>query len=291
MGDSPQILVLNVNHNRNRKEDLRSPKSPGITEAIEISGQLQKSMLRMTGKFLDESTGTVDYKALRSSEEFRDYCTFASSLEKVDLASFSEQQLFAFFINIYNALTVHSICETQKTSDIGTTLDVPNFWATHGYIIGGFIFTLDDIEHGILRGNRPHPSTGKPVLGQTDPRASFSIKRVDPRIHFALNCGAKSCPVVRVYNCSNLDAALEAATESYLSQGVLADDNKRSLKIPKIMLWYMSDFARTQAGMLKWIESYVGPSERQAIKFLLDANKGDDTESVQYLYDWSLNKA
>ncbi|XP_068223070.1 uncharacterized protein [Palaemon carinicauda] len=291
MGDSPQVLILNVNANRNAKTDARSPKSPAGNEAMEISEHLQKSMLRMSGKFLNESTGTVDYKSLRDSEEFRDYCTFASSLEKVDIASFSEQQLLAFFINIYNALTVHSICEAQKTSDIGTTLDVPNFWATHGYTIGGFIFTLDDIEHGVLRGNRPHPSTEKPVLGQSDIRTTFSIKQVDPRIHFALNCGAKSCPVVRVYNSSNLEAALETATESYLRQEVLADENERSLRIPKIMQWYMSDFAETQTGMLRWIEPYVGPVEGQVIKSILDANKGNDPDVVEYFYDWSLNKA
>lgn len=53
------------------------------------------------------------------------------------------------------------------------------------------MYSLDDIEHGVLRGNRPHPSSPEPLLRDGDPRLQFVMSRVDPRIHFALVCGAK----------------------------------------------------------------------------------------------------
>lgn len=59
------------------------------------------------------------------------------------------------------------------------------------YNIGGRVYSLDDLEHGLLRGNKPHPSTGKTAFHQGDPRLQFVISELDPRIHFALVCGAK----------------------------------------------------------------------------------------------------
>lgn len=283
-----QILVLNSHQEGDDPSGMSQVTGDG--GGVEISEMLQKAVLRMTGKFLKEATGTVDYQALRNSKEFRDYCAITASLKKVkNLSALSPTQYLGFFINIYNALTVHSICEIQKTTDIGTTLDVPNFWGTHAYNIGGFIFTLDDIEHGILRGNRAHPSTGKQVIGADDPRVKFAVNHVEPRIHFALNCGAKSCPMVRVYNSNNLEDALEAATRSYLSQEVYLEEDG-TLKIPQILEWYLRDFADNQNGMLRWIEPYVGPTVQQKIRELLAASN-DDESCIQYFYDWSLNKA
>ena len=89
------------------------------------------------------------------------------------------------------------------------------FWSRVAYQIDKYVFSLDDIEHGILRsifsffllnkylinfqiinctknkGNRPHPSTNKRSLEENDPRLQFLVKKFDCRIHFALNCGAK----------------------------------------------------------------------------------------------------
>ena len=53
------------------------------------------------------------------------------------------------------------------------------------------MFSLDDMEHGILRCNKPHPSTGLCCFKESDPRLKYTMKVLDPRIHFALVCGAK----------------------------------------------------------------------------------------------------
>ena len=79
---------------------------------------------------------------------------------------------------------------------------------------GGRVYTLDDVEHGLLRGNRPHPYRLFPQFARRDdPRAADGVPaaEVDCRVHFALNCGAKSCPPVDVYTERGLDAELEAA--------------------------------------------------------------------------------
>lgn len=73
------------------------------------------------------------------------------------------------------------------------------------YAIGEHVFSLDDIEHGILRCNKKHPTSGLVAFGPGDARLPFVLPLpVDPRIHFALNCGAKSCPAIRAYDASSL---------------------------------------------------------------------------------------
>ena len=70
------------------------------------------------------------------------------------------------------------------------------------WVLGGRVYTLNDVEHGLLRGNRPHPYRLFPQFARRDdPRAADGAPaaEVDCRVHFALNCGAKSCPPVDVY--------------------------------------------------------------------------------------------
>lgn len=43
----------------------------------------------------------------------------------------------------------------------------------------------------MLIGNRPHPTRNESLFKQSDDRIRFVVKNFDPRIHFALNCGAK----------------------------------------------------------------------------------------------------
>ena len=65
------------------------------------------------------------------------------------------------------------------------------FWSRMAYRIGKFVFSLDDIEHGILRSNRVHPTSKVVFFDADDERLKLSVKSFDCRIHFALNCGAK----------------------------------------------------------------------------------------------------
>lgn len=263
-------------------------KGAAASDASAISQLLQKSMLRLTGRFLDEADGTVNYTALKESQEYREYRQLASRLGKVDVSVLQPEERKAFFINVYNALTVDSIAQLEDPP--ASPLDVANFWTAYAYSIGPHSYTLDQIEHGILRGNRLHPSTGTLALAPGDPRLRHCPPTFDPRIHFALNCGAKSCPAVRVYTGGNLEASLEAATKTYLRQEVEARDGV--LRLPQILQWYRDDFAPDQQGMLRWIQGYVGEAERTAIDALLAPPAGGlPPSSILYHYDWSLNTA
>lgn len=90
------------------------------------------------------------------------------------------------------------------------------------------MYTLEDIEHGILRKNDNFNTSIISLISFyfrgrgsdtrfsiNDPRRKFIVENVDPRIHFALNCGAKSCPPILVYEEDNLDYELDIATRNF----------------------------------------------------------------------------
>lgn len=77
-----------------------------------------------------------------------------------------------------------------NSSNVLNLLD-GQFWSRMAYQIGEYNFSLDDIEHGILRSNRVHPSKKITFFSDSDPRMKLRVRTFDPRIHFALNCGAR----------------------------------------------------------------------------------------------------
>ena len=142
-----------------------------------------------------------------------------------------------FWINLYNALTLQAMRRLKIQHSV---LEFPGFFdcCTYQVHAGSFEFTLtlNEIEHGVLRGNRAVLLA--PPFAANDPRRSL-ILPLEPRIHFVLNCGAISCPPIRAYQSENLEAQLELATRSYL-QSVRLENGV--VILPKLLQWYAKDF-------------------------------------------------
>jgi hypothetical protein len=181
MMSSSELHVLNVAASAGRPGARRPPGAVAL--------ELQKTMLKLKGQFMSEDGREVHYHRLRSSQLFADYQSVAGELCGCDLAGLGEDERKAFFINVYNALTVHGLAVAEPLPS--SVLELDRFWALTAYSIGGHLFSLDDIEHGVLRGNKPHPSAEQAPFAEDDPRRAFSLEACDARIHFALACGAK----------------------------------------------------------------------------------------------------
>jgi Protein of unknown function, DUF547 len=123
----------------------------------------------------------------------------------------------AFFINIYNALIIHGTCAFGSPASLLKRL---TFFGDVKYRIGADTYSADDIEHGVLRGNAASPASlgsllnigplKKPQFRDRDLRRAQCVEPIDPRIHFALVCGAKSCPPIKLYTPDNLHEGLQA---------------------------------------------------------------------------------
>jgi Protein of unknown function, DUF547 len=156
----------------------------------------------------------------------------------------------AFWINLYNALTLQAMMRHQIQTSV---LEFPGFFDCCAYQVQfgslRFTLTLNEIEHGILRGNRAVLFSAP--FAPNDPRQTLTLP-LEPRIHFALNCGAISCPPIRTYQAEQLESQLEIATQSYL-QSVRLENG--AVIVPRLLQWYAKDFER-DGGPLGFVRTY-----------------------------------
>jgi thiol-disulfide isomerase/thioredoxin len=145
----------------------------------------------------------------------------------------------AFWINLYNGYT-----QVLLKEDSSRYKDRSSFFTLRQIEVAGKKFSLDDIEHGILRRSKIKWSLG--YFNQLFPAKTekeLRVGTVDYRIHFALNCGAKSCPPIAYYSPENLNAQLNLATKAYLTSEVVYEAEKNRLYLPAIMGWFRADFS------------------------------------------------
>jgi len=163
-----------------------------------------------------------------------------SALDPGELAAAldSDGARLAFWVNVYNAAAQRALAENpQQYESRRTFFDAPLV------TVAGEALSLDDIEHGILR-----RSYHKLTLGYVrNPfRDDFvdqqAVAERDPRIHFALNCGAESCPPVAAYSRDGIDRQLDMATAGYLDRTVGYDPVADRATVPRVMLWFRGDF-------------------------------------------------
>lgn len=140
-----------------------------------------------------------------------------------------------FWINIYNAY-FQLLSSREKIAN-------QKIFSEKSIKVAEQMFSLDDIEHGILRKYRSKYGMG--YLPQFLPSTlikKLAVSNIDYRIHFALNCGAKSCPPISFYSYDKLDKQLDMATVSFLKSETDIDTTKKVLHVSRIMQWYTGDF-------------------------------------------------
>eukprot|EP00882_Tetradesmus_deserticola_P006685 GHRQ01007038.1.p1 GENE.GHRQ01007038.1~~GHRQ01007038.1.p1 ORF type:complete len:211 (+),score=102.29 GHRQ01007038.1:108-740(+) len=208
----------------------------------------------------------------------------------------------AFAINLYNALVIHALVvhgPEQYNSTLGRT---GFFQKASRYNIGGNDYVLDDLENGILRGNRPAASSvgmllklpflSKGPFHGDDPRAKHVVQPLDPRIHFALVCGAKSCPPIKLYSAATLEEGLAAAAETFCASDVEVDVSAKKVRLSKIFSWYFPDFGADKAARLRFLLPHLPEGTRDRLGQLLAADPAAKSISVKHKpYDWTINAA
>ncbi|HEX8459996.1 MAG TPA: DUF547 domain-containing protein [Segetibacter sp.] len=150
----------------------------------------------------------------------------------------SDHKKLAFWLNLYNAYTQVIL---KKDPDQYKTRS--SFFSSKQINIAGQKLSLDLIEHGILRRSKIKWSEG--YLNKLFPSAfekKFRVSKLDYRIHFALNCGAKSCPPIAFYEPQQIDKQLAIAVKIYLKGESEYNKLKNEVAIPALMGWFRHDF-------------------------------------------------
>ena len=255
--------------------------SPALTN--DLASKLMVAIGDLKETFYDMNRGLVDYKAMKNSAEYRAYLELAAHLQDFDLKSVvTREEKLAFWINLYNTIVVQGIVELELTSSVR---EVTNFFTHICYKIGSYTFSPDEIEHGILRSNARPPYRAFSVFSRNDPRSQFALNPSDPRIHFALVCGSRSCAPISFYEADAIDKQLDIATKNFInSSEVIILPEKNKILLSQIFNWYIKDLGKRK-DLFKFLLRYLNPDDKA--KYLIEHM---DTIEVEYLfYDWNLN--
>lgn len=230
----------------------------------------------------------VDYGRLQRSDAYEAYRSqYSPQLRALDPALLDTRgERLAFWINLYNALTINaSIAFDVRTSVTEGRMGLMSFFRRAAYNVGGYRISLEDIEHGILRGNRGHPYMPGPQFGPADPRQEWVLHPLDARVHFALNCASRSCPPIRVYEGTLIDQQFDMAARNFVASEVEVNQTSHEVRLSRIFRWYSGDFGGRE-GVLDFVIDYLPVEERH----WLQCNRSQI--KLRYLpYDWSLNMA
>jgi len=189
--------------------------------------------------------------------------SYLAQMSQVKISAYNRDVQRAYWINLYNALTVREILRHYPVDSIRDIS--PGFfsfgpWDTRLIEIEGEAVTLNDIEHRILR----------PIWQ-------------DARIHYALNCASLGCPdlQIRAFTADNTEAMLDSAAREFINHPRAAKVIDGKLQVSSIYVWFIADFGGNDAGVIDHLRQYASAPLADALK---DIRRIDNDR-----YDWSLN--
>ncbi len=204
-----------------------------------------------------------DYASLKANQADREKLGgYLQSLSEIDPRSYARDEQMAYWINLYNALTVFVIVPrfpVDSIKDIKSGLIDFGPWNLELFPLQGEKLTLNQIEHGILR----------PIWQ-------------DPRIHYAVNCASLGCPnlAAKAYRSENLEEMLEAGARDYINHPRGAQVVGDELLISSIYDWFKADFGGSDNMALAHLAKYAEPE----LKAMLAKFEDFDDD-----YDWRIN--
>lgn len=200
-----------------------------------------------------------------SKRDRADLASYIVTLAMAPISDYSRGEQRAFWLNLYNALTVQLILDHFPVASIRDIDISPGWFATGPWgkkliEVEGVALSLDDIEHRILR----------PIWK-------------DPRIHYGVNCASIGCPNLQAtaFTRENTDELLTAGARAYVNSPRGAQFVGDDLYVSSIYDWFMEDFGGSYDGVIRHLRRYAEPALE---KKLLAARSVEGTR-----YDWSLN--
>jgi hypothetical protein len=241
------------------------PKATIPDVPVPVPGPSGDQCLEIAGRFLAAATaGTRDGQAVED----------LAALDPVALAAALTDPAYrlAFWINVYNGAV-----RARLLRDPDAYRRRWRFFEAPAVNVAGHVLSANAIEHGILRRSAM-------VLGLGYVRNPFPsrferlqrVERLDPRVHFALNCGARSCPPLAAWDPRELDAQLDAAAATYLRGETTVLAGGTEVRVPRLLLWYRGDFGGRE-GIVRLLRQHaiIDDGATPSIRF------GD--------YDWTLD--
>ena len=231
--------------------------------ALKVDHSGWDALLRTYVSVASDGVNRFDYGGV-SAADSASLNAYLERLAGTAPSRLSRPEQLAYWINLYNALTVRTVMAHYPVKSILKVLPSsflsPGPWKRDLITVEGRALSLDDIEHGILR----------PIWG-------------DPRIHYAVNCASIGCPNLAqtAYRADSAEQMLAAAARNYVNHPRGASVENGRLIVSRIYSWYAGDFGGSDQNVIGHILEHADPELASALKGVKRVAK--------YRYDWSLN--
>ena len=229
---------------------------------------------RVLSAYVDDQ-GLVDYSGLK--EKSGDLEAYVKLLEGMSPKSHPKRfptnaHKLAYWINAYNAFVLKGVVDAYPVRSVKDIKMLSGFFNRTHFTAGGQPYTLDDIEHNILR-------------------EEFK----EPRIHAAINCASLGCPRMEqaAYEPQTLEERLDEAMKLFIreSRNVRIDRERKVLVMSKILDWFQNDFTEwymknhgaKEAAVTDYLKLYLPKADRDFLE------QHSDVKIEYNDYDWTLN--
>ena len=245
-----------------------------------------------------DNEGLVSYQKMKEGHQKLDNFLIAMArLDPKTYQSWDDKTKTAFWINAYNALTLKAIIDhypikagllSSLAYPANSIRQIPGVWDKIQFLVVGQKLTLNEIEHGILR-------------GQNKDLVEKHGRFYEPRIHMALVCAALSCPQLRnePFVGEKLDAQLDDQSKGSMTNAAKfrVDRDGAKVYLSSIFKWFGEDFVKGHKPEAAFA-SGGNDAEKAVLRFASAHLPTQDAEylrtgkyKVEYLdYDWSLNE-
>ena len=242
---------------------------------------LEESLEAVRISHFDASATACDYAALAVSRERGRLAACLADLASFDFKRIRIPAQTAFWINAFNAVVLRDSPELALADSVR---EVQGFFERPRLKVGGLGYSLDDIEHGLLRGNVPKHGRLRAPMKRDDPRLAHMPLAYDERMHFGMYSASRSSPALRVFAGGQLDVQLEQATADYLRRCVRVEDEGALIFLPRQFQWYADDFGGERGAL----EFALARLDEETVD-LVDRRRG--RVRVRYTeFDWMLNR-
>jgi hypothetical protein len=269
---SALVMLIPVTVSASALERLFAPKAElwerwtahDAGDSRQLSHAPWDAFLQQYVKPGDDGFNRVAYGAVTAADRAI-LDSYIDGLSRIGISGYSRAQQFAYWVNLYNALTVkvvldHMPVDSIRDIDISPGLFADGPWRKTLVQVEGQGVSLDDIEHRILR----------PIWQE-------------PRVHYAVNCASVGCPNLQpvAFTAGNTETVLAQAARDYVNHPRGVKVTREGLVLSSIYNWFAPDFD-SDGGVLAHVRSYALGPLRDRLGSL---------EIVDYVYDWRLNGA
>eukprot|EP01016_Furgasonia_blochmanni_P049541 TRINITY_DN752_c0_g1_i14.p1 TRINITY_DN752_c0_g1~~TRINITY_DN752_c0_g1_i14.p1 ORF type:complete len:532 (+),score=111.68 TRINITY_DN752_c0_g1_i14:114-1598(+) len=225
---------------------------------LKLNEVLAETRVEINGKL------SLSANKVKESKAFKKYQEISYELQKVKLANLSQKEYMAFFLNIYQLMYTHECINSilnSKSDNKGLISKLSTIFkgfnaSSFVYYIDGNNYTLDEVQHGILRNNRKSPKSYFRSLAATDPRASF-LRVNDPRIICTFIEDGVLPQKLEPYEPKYVEERLDVITREFIMNCVEFNFIQDEISLPKLFYVYKDDLGKTPQEIATWLFKYA----------------------------------